>query len=128
MKCARFNRLLASTALGFVLAIASHPGMAQQAADQQNVDAGVPIPDTSLPPPLTAKDVQPEGKQNAAVTAPAAPATKTEPQPAQNAAAPAPAQNAAAPAQSATARAAEPAKPADAKKPAAAPKKDAVKH
>ena len=112
MKCARFNRLLASTALGFVLAIASHPGMAQQAADQQKVDAGVPIPDTSLPPPLTAKDVQSEGKQNAAVTAPAAPATKAEPQPAQNAAAPAPAQNAAAPAQSATAPAAEPAKPA----------------
>jgi murein L,D-transpeptidase YcbB/YkuD len=112
VKCARFNRLLASTALGFVLAIASHPGMAQQAADQQKVDAGVPIPDTSLPPPLTAKDVQSEGKQNAAVTAPAAPATKTEPQPAQNAAAPAPAQNAAAPAQSATAPAAEPAKPA----------------
>ena len=103
MKCARFNRLLASTALGFVLAIASHPGMAQQAADQQKVDAGVPIPDTSLPPPLTAKDVQSEGKQNAAVTAPAAPATKAEPQPAQNAAAPA---------QSATAPAAEPAKPA----------------
>ena len=112
MKCARFNRLLASTALGFVLAIASHPGMAQQAADQQKVDAGVPIPDTSLPPPLTAKDVQSEGKQNAAVTAPPAPATKAEPQPAQNAAAPAPAQNAAAPAQSATAPAAEPAKPA----------------
>jgi len=112
VKCARFNRLLASTALGFVLAIASHPGMAQQAADQQKVDAGVPIPDTSLPPPLTAKDVQSEGKQNAAVTAPAAPATKAEPQPAQNAAAPAPAQNAAAPAQSATAPAAEPAKPA----------------
>jgi len=103
VKCARFNRLLASTALGFVLAIASHPGMAQQAADQQKVDAGVPIPDTSLPPPLTAKDVQSEGKQNAAVTAPAAPATKAEPQPAQNAAAPA---------QSATAPAAEPAKPA----------------
>jgi len=112
VKCARFNRLLASTALGFVLAIASHPGMAQQAADQQKVDAGVPIPDTSLPPPLTAKDVQSEGKQNAAVTAPPAPATKAEPQPAQNAAAPAPAQNAAAPAQSATAPAAEPAKPA----------------
>ena len=112
MKCARFNRLLASTALGFVLAIASHPGMAQQAADQQKVDAGVPIPDTSLPPPPTAKDVQSEEKQNAAVTAPAAPATKAEPQPAQNAAAPAPAQNAAAPAQSATAPAAEPAKPA----------------
>jgi len=112
VKCARFNRLLASTALGFVLAIASHPGMAQQAADQQKVDAGVPIPDTSLPPPPTAKDVQSEEKQNAAVTAPAAPATKAEPQPAQNAAAPAPAQNAAAPAQSATAPAAEPAKPA----------------
>ncbi len=94
-------------ALGFVLAVASHPGMAQQAADQQKVDAAIPVPDTTLPPPPTAKDVQSEEKQNAAITAPAAPATNTEPQPKQNT--PAPAQNAAAPAQ--TAPAAEPAKP-----------------
>ena len=122
MNCARFNRLLASTALGFVLALASHPGMAQQTADQQKIDAAVPVPDTTLPAPPTAKDVQAEEKQNAAVTAPAKPDAKSEPQPAQNAAAPAPtqppaapapSQNAAAPApaQTATAPAAEPAKP-----------------
>ena len=130
VKCARFNRLLASTALGFVLAIASHPGMAQQAADEQKIDAGVPLPDTTLPPPLTAKDVQSDAKQNAAATAPApAPDAKSAPQPVQNAAAPAPVQDAAqpapgaaaaapaqtapaAPAQTASSPAAEPAKPA----------------
>jgi murein L,D-transpeptidase YcbB/YkuD len=88
------------------LAIASHPGMAQQAADQQKVDAAVPVPDTTLPPPLTAKDVQSETKQNAAATAPA---TKTEPPPPQNAAVSTPVENAAAPAQAAPAAAAVPA-------------------
>ena len=114
MKCARFNRLLASTALGFVLAVASHPGMAQQAAGQQKVDAGVPVPDTTLPPPPTAKDVQFSDKQNAAVTTPAKAEATSNPQPAQNAVAPTPTQNAVAPAQAKTAAApaAEPAKPA----------------
>ena len=45
---------LASTALGLVLVLSSHPGMAQQA---DKIDAAVPMPDTTLPPPLTAKDV-----------------------------------------------------------------------
>jgi L,D-transpeptidase YcbB len=79
VKSVRFDRLLASTALGLVLVLSNHPGMAQQTdqqqTDQQKIDAGVPVPDTSLPPPPTARDV----------TAPAEP--KVEPQ--QNAATPA---------------------------------------
>ncbi|HEY2758024.1 MAG TPA: L,D-transpeptidase family protein, partial [Pseudolabrys sp.] len=75
MKSVRFNRLLASTALGLVLVLSSHAGMAQQ-ADQQKIDAAVPVPDTTLPPPPTAKDVAP------------APADAT-PTPQQNAATPA---------------------------------------
>ncbi len=80
MKSVRFNRLLTSTALGLALILASHPGMAQQ-TDQQKIDAAVPVPDTALPPPLTAKDVAPEKAQTAA------PAPKAEP--VQNAVAPA---------------------------------------
>jgi L,D-transpeptidase YcbB len=56
VKTLRFNSLLASTALALVLVLGSHPGMAQQ-SDQQ-ISAGVPMPDTSLPTPLTEKDVQ----------------------------------------------------------------------
>src|SRR5450755_1514497 len=55
VKSARFNRLLASTALGLVLVLGSHAGMAQQSDSQ--IYAAVPMPDTDLPPPLTAKDV-----------------------------------------------------------------------
>ncbi|HEX3439723.1 MAG TPA: L,D-transpeptidase family protein [Pseudolabrys sp.] len=58
MKSVRFDRLLASTALGLVLVLSSHPGMAQQ-ADQQKIDAAVPVPDTTLPPAPTAKDIAP---------------------------------------------------------------------
>ena len=54
MKSARFDRLLASTALALVLALSSHAGMAQQS--QTRVAATVPVPDTTLPPPPTAKD------------------------------------------------------------------------
>jgi len=63
-----FNRLLASTALGLVLVLGSHPGMAQQ-TDKQ-IDAGVPMPDTSLVPPPTIKDiaVTPAPPTNDAVT------------------------------------------------------------
>jgi murein L,D-transpeptidase YcbB/YkuD len=75
VKSVRFNRLLASTALGLVLVLSSHAGMAQQ-ADQQKIDSAVPVPDTTLPPPPTARDVTP------------APADTT-PAPQQNAAAPA---------------------------------------
>ena len=56
MKSVRFDRLLASTALGLVLMLSSYPGMAQQSEKQ--IESAVPMPDTSLPPPLTAKDVE----------------------------------------------------------------------
>ena len=55
MKSYRFDRLLASTALGLVLVLSSQAGHAQQS--EKPVQASVPTPDTSLPPPLTAKDV-----------------------------------------------------------------------
>ena len=57
MKSVRFDRLLASTALGLVLMLSSQAGMAQQA--EKRIEASVPVPDTSLPSPLTAKDVAP---------------------------------------------------------------------
>ncbi len=96
VKSVRFNSLLASTALGLVLVLGSHAGKAQQALAQQsadNISAAVPMPDTALLPPLTAKDIEPaatpgdrgrqdrgpkiEPKQEAA--APAAEPAKTEP-------------------------------------------------
>jgi len=56
VKSVRFERLLASTAFGLALALSSHPGLAQQS--EQQIGAAVPMPDTDLLPPLTAKDVQ----------------------------------------------------------------------
>ena len=76
MKRVRFNRLLASTALGLGLMLASHPSMAQQ-SEQQKIDAGVPVPDTTLPPPPTVKDLTPKAEQQNAV-APAADAPKAD--------------------------------------------------
>ena len=67
VKSARFDRLLASTALVLVLALSSHSSMAQQGDSRVVVAAAVPVPDTTLPPPPTAKDL-------AATPAPAAPA------------------------------------------------------
>ena len=55
VKSARFDRLLASTALVLVLAWSSQAG-AQQA--ESPLQTAVPVPDTSLPPPLTAKDIE----------------------------------------------------------------------
>ena len=78
MKVVRFDRLLASTALGLVLLLSSHAGMAQQ-SDKQ-VEAAVPMPDTALPPPLTAKDV--EATPSQAVPAPAAEPAKAATAPA----------------------------------------------
>ncbi len=69
MKSARFDRLLASTALALVLTLSSHAGMAQQS--DSRVVAAVPVPDTTLPPPLTVKDL-------AATPAPATPAPKQD--------------------------------------------------
>ena len=79
VKSARFERLLASTALALVLALASHAGMAQQT--EKPAAASVPVPDTTLPPPLTAKDIDAPAKQ-------AAPASIVKDEPKQNAAAP----------------------------------------
>ncbi len=56
MKSVRFERLLASTAFGLVLALSSHPGLAQQS--DKEIGAAVPVPNTDLLPPLTAKDIQ----------------------------------------------------------------------
>jgi L,D-transpeptidase YcbB len=100
LKTVRFNSLLASTALGLVLVLGSHAGMAQQ--PEKQITAAVPMPNTELPPPLTAKDV---------AAAPQADTSKTEPKP--DAAAPA-----AEPAKSEPAKS-EPAKPVTAESPVA---------
>jgi murein L,D-transpeptidase YcbB/YkuD len=99
VKSVRFNSLLASTALGLALMLASHPGMAQQ-TEQQKIDAGVPVPDTTLPPPPTTKDVGASDKPNIATPPQAAAEPKVEPKAEPE---PAPVEKAAAP---------EPAKPA----------------
>src|SRR5215472_10230640 len=72
VKSARFDRLLASTALVLVLALSSHAGIAQQSDNPTT--ASVPVPDTTLAPPLTAKDVEAPAKQAAT------PAAKEDPQ------------------------------------------------
>src|SRR5262249_56664696 len=55
VKSPRFSSLLASTAVAVVLAVSSHAGMAQQA---DKPEASIPMPDTTLPPPLTLKDIE----------------------------------------------------------------------
>ena len=72
MRSARFGRLLASTALGLVLALSSQTGHAQQ-SDKKVVQAAVPMPDTTLPPPPTAKDVAPAPAPDTAKAAVATP-------------------------------------------------------
>ena len=79
VKSTRFDRLLASTALVLVLTLSSHSAVAQQT--DKPVQALVPVPDTSLPPPLTAKDVATPAKQ-------VAPANIAKDEPKQNATAP----------------------------------------
>jgi murein L,D-transpeptidase YcbB/YkuD len=61
VKSARFDRLLASTALVLVLALSSQVGAAQQT--ENPTTASVPVPDTTLPAPLTAKDIEAPAKQ-----------------------------------------------------------------
>jgi L,D-transpeptidase YcbB len=99
VKIARFDRLLASTALALVLALSSQTGNAQQT--EKAVQASVPVPDTSLPPPLTAKDFETPAKQ-------AAPADVIKDEPKQNVTAPS-----VEPPKAATAPAAPPAATAD---------------
>jgi murein L,D-transpeptidase YcbB/YkuD len=76
----RFDRVLASTAFGLVLALSSHPGMAQQSG-QQKIDTVVPTPDTSLPPPLTATDVADIARQAAPAEPEAEPNKETAAKP-----------------------------------------------
>jgi murein L,D-transpeptidase YcbB/YkuD len=64
--------LLASTAVALVLALSSHAGVAQQT--DKSAEASIPMPDTTLPPPLTLKDIE----KPAAQAAPA-PIAKDEP-------------------------------------------------
>ncbi len=52
--------------------LASHAGMAQQSEKQ--IEASVPIPDTSLPPPLTTKDIEATPTQAAPANTAAEPA------------------------------------------------------
>ncbi len=73
MKSVRFDHLLASTALGLALALCSQAGMAQQSGNQ--IEASVPMPDTTLPPPLTAKDVDTAPKTEPSNTVTVEPAT-----------------------------------------------------
>jgi len=73
----RFDRLLASTALGLVLTLGSHAGMAQQ--PDKKVEATVPLPDTSLPPPPAAQDVTSKPSQVAPTEAAKTEPGKTEP-------------------------------------------------
>jgi L,D-transpeptidase YcbB len=85
VKIARFDRLLASTALALVLVLSSYAGMAQQT--EKAIQASVPMPDTTLPPPLTAKDLETKPSQPAPSApkqdaAPAAEAPKTATPPA----------------------------------------------
>jgi len=67
----RFDRLLATTALGLALALSCQPGQAQEPAPERKIDAFVPMPDTSIPPPPTANDIAGSNAQiNAAVPMP----------------------------------------------------------
>ncbi len=66
MKSARFNRLLASSALGLALILSSYAAIAQQKTDAE-IRAAVPMPDPANVPPPSAKDV-------GATASPAAPA------------------------------------------------------
>jgi murein L,D-transpeptidase YcbB/YkuD len=84
VKSPRFSSLLTLTAAALILAVSSHAGLAQQA--DKPAEASVPMPDTTLPPPLTLKDIEKPAAQVApvpiakdAVTTPAAESAKAAP-------------------------------------------------
>ena len=94
MRSVRFDRLLASTALGLVLVLSSHAGMAQQT--EKRIEAAVvPTPDTTPPAPVTANDVgtppspaaQPDTAKNSSTEAPKQNAAAPAAEPAKDAAA-----------------------------------------
>ena len=92
MKRVRIDRLVASTAVGMVLLLASQTGYAQQSQPQASAPQAsttVPMPDLSLPAPPTAKDVGPTAT-DAAPAAPKLDAAAPSPEPAKTAAAPSP--------------------------------------
>jgi murein L,D-transpeptidase YcbB/YkuD len=98
VKSVCLSRLLASTAVALVLALSGHTAGAQQLSDQQ-LNAAVPMPDTTPPAPPTAKDIPG--------------AVDTQPAPVKADAAPAPSPDAAkAAAAPASVQTAEPVKPA----------------
>ena len=75
VKSRKVERLLASSALGLALFLVNHPVLAEDMSPAQ-VQAAVPVPDTSPVPPPTAKDVGAPAKDAAQTAAPAAePAT-----------------------------------------------------
>jgi L,D-transpeptidase YcbB len=87
VKSVCLSRLLATTAIATVLLVSGRAADAQQMTDQQ-INAAIPVPDTSLPPPPTAKDIPGSAetqvapaKADAAPT-PAADAAKAAPAPA----------------------------------------------
>ena len=84
VKSARFDRLLASTALALVLALSSHAGLAQQS--DSRIVAAVPVPDTTLPPPPTAKDLAANDRPRLRRPLPSCPRrpSKTQPLPPPN--------------------------------------------
>ena len=87
MKVVRFDRLLASTALGMVLVLSSHAVNAQQPQDQPKAEIVVPLPD-AMPPP-TLKDFDGTEAPAPAITAEPAKAVPTMAEPEKAAAAPA---------------------------------------
>src|SRR5262244_3451121 len=76
MRGFRLGLLFAGTALAVVLAARTLPAHAAN-ADDQAVESLVPMPDTSLPPPPTARDVTPPAAPAATATPAAAPAYQT---------------------------------------------------
>jgi murein L,D-transpeptidase YcbB/YkuD len=133
MRGQRFDRILASSALALVIGLAT-PSHAQSVSPEETarVESRVPVPDTTLPAPLTAADMEKPVSASAAATVSATAAAvvgepgstqsiapaNAEPTPA--AAAPAPAESQPAQAQPAPAAEPEAAKPAVASEPAAA--------
>jgi murein L,D-transpeptidase YcbB/YkuD len=90
VKVVRFDRLLASTAFGLVIALSGHTANAQQPQAQPQAEVAVPLPDDTPPPTL--KDFPGETQTPAPTSAANSEPTKAEPaKPASEKAATAPA-------------------------------------
>jgi murein L,D-transpeptidase YcbB/YkuD len=83
VKSVRFERLLAATAFGLILALSSHAGMAQQS--EQLIEAAIPAPDTSPAVSVSTEDAAAAptsadtGKDSAAPVNTDAPKTESKP-------------------------------------------------